>query len=403
MWKPSSADELIQAINANTLPHESAAFEVKEKLPDRQANRELAADVAAMATDGGVIIYGVRENKATNTFTSKPIELAGVKDRISEILTSNLRERVEFDVSLLAMDGDPSKGFVVVDVPASPRAPHMVEVKGEYRYYGRVPGGNKELTEAEVARLYDRREESERQARRSLDDAIAEAPIPPEATRGDLHIVIHPLVPDPGVRARAWTSEDPAVLASEISLASNSLRFEEPWTPRLSDIISGGQQRPTLDGLALTNGPIDRDTEQITRWVSRLEVLDDGTCRYFRAAVAEQTRTNGLSLIRCPAIAQITAHLAAMVGHFLDTGEYHGAVDVSLAITGAAGATSTEWYAQGRFSFGAHPGVPTNDYRDRVRVSANQLVSDPCDVSRRLLARLFRIVRSPNFPDPLRH
>jgi predicted HTH transcriptional regulator len=139
------------------MPHEAAAFDVKAQLPMSTASKDIAVDVAAMATEGGVIIYGVREDKARGIFDATPIELAGVTERISEVVTANVRERIDFDVHTMPLDDDPSKGYVVVDVPACPRAPHMVETKNDFRYYGRVPGGNTILTEAQVARFYARR------------------------------------------------------------------------------------------------------------------------------------------------------------------------------------------------------------------------------------------------------
>jgi len=45
-----------------------------------------------------------------------------------------------------------------VIVPQSARAPHMVIVKGDNRYYGRDARGNRVLNEGDVARLYERRQ-----------------------------------------------------------------------------------------------------------------------------------------------------------------------------------------------------------------------------------------------------
>ena len=152
MWIPKTAQELVEAISNGALPHEATAFEVKKQPPVAAKNLDMAVDVAAMSTDGGVIIYGVDEDRATDTFTPTPFTLAGFKERISEVVASNTREPVEFAVHELPLDGDPTQGFVAVVVPASLRAPHMVESKGQYHYYGRIPGGNRLLSQADVAR-----------------------------------------------------------------------------------------------------------------------------------------------------------------------------------------------------------------------------------------------------------
>lgn len=171
MWIPRSADALVQATADGTLAHESASYEYKRALPSPRDNKSIAVDAAAMATDGG-IIYGVAEDKKAATLSPVPIALAGAKDRISDVVSSQVREPPYFEVIPLPLATDSSMGYVVVDIPASPRAPHMVEVKGEYRFYGRMPGGNFMLTESQVAHLYERRERTEREAMRALDEAI---------------------------------------------------------------------------------------------------------------------------------------------------------------------------------------------------------------------------------------
>ena len=172
VWIPRSADALVQAIAEGTVAHEAAAYEYKRELPSPRDNKSIAVDVAAMATAGGIIIYGVAEDKKAATLSAEPIALAGAKDRISDVVSSQVSEPPYFEVNLLPLATDSSMGYVVVDVPASPRAPHMVEVKGEYRFYGRMPGGNFMLTESQVAHLYERRERTEREAMRALDEAI---------------------------------------------------------------------------------------------------------------------------------------------------------------------------------------------------------------------------------------
>ena len=127
MWRPLSAAQLITAIDGGTLPQESASYEYKERLPDRNKNSDIAIDVAAMATDGGIIIYGVREDKERLLFAANPIPLEGVNERISEIVSSNVREDVQITVQLHPLEEDSTMGFVVVEVPPSLRAPHMVE------------------------------------------------------------------------------------------------------------------------------------------------------------------------------------------------------------------------------------------------------------------------------------
>jgi hypothetical protein len=400
MWIPASAIELLRAIEDAVLPHEAANFDVKAQLPEPRANKDIAIDVAAMATDGGVIIYGVRENKEAMTFTPTPFALAGVLERLSDVVSANVSERIDFDIRLLPLEDDSTMGFVVLDIPASIRAPHMVETRGEFRYYRRVPGGNAPLTEAQIAQLYDRRRQVENEADLALDAAIDAAPVlTGSERRGDLHLVARPLLSDRGLRGRVLTGDEGIELGYAVVRAYNAIRFNPDWDPKFSDIIQGGRSVPTLDGFALFNPPIIRGTEQIDDYVSRLEVLDDGTTRYFHAAL---TRAADYYVVRDTAAAQLAAHFALMVGHLLEAGGYHGHVDMFVALTGAAEAASTQWWMGNYFPpLTGYPGVPTDNYRHRVRVPAAKLRLEPCDISAALLGRLLRTIRPSGFPDPL--
>jgi hypothetical protein len=76
-------------------------------------------------------------------------------------VNTSITEVPYIEVKPHALPDDPTKGYIVVVVPASPRAPHQVTVKGEYRFYGRGATGNRLLNEGEIARLYARRERYE--------------------------------------------------------------------------------------------------------------------------------------------------------------------------------------------------------------------------------------------------
>jgi len=56
MWIPKTEDELTTAVKAGAI-EEGVTFDAKQELPSK--NPELAKDVAAMATDGGVLLYGL--------------------------------------------------------------------------------------------------------------------------------------------------------------------------------------------------------------------------------------------------------------------------------------------------------------------------------------------------------
>ncbi len=62
MWIPRTAGEIEARALAGDLT-ETATFEGKRELPSSGKSRDLAIDVAALANEGGVIIYGIGEDE----------------------------------------------------------------------------------------------------------------------------------------------------------------------------------------------------------------------------------------------------------------------------------------------------------------------------------------------------
>jgi hypothetical protein len=157
MWVPRDAAEIEQAAQSGWL-EETPSFDAKRELPSTpKKNANVAEDVAAMSTDGGVLLYGIAEDEHGRPNMPQPIPLAGAADRIGQIVATSISEVPYIDVREYPCPDEPSKGYLLVIVPQSARAPHQVTVGGDLRFYGRGAKGNRRLTEGEVARLYQRR------------------------------------------------------------------------------------------------------------------------------------------------------------------------------------------------------------------------------------------------------
>ena len=75
-----------------------------------------------------------------------------------------------------------------------------------------------------------------------------------------------------------------------------------------------------------------------------------------------------------------------MVGHVpSEGGDYHGPVEVSVALIGAAGAVSAEWFGGRILRIGSFPTVTSDDFRDHIRVFGAQAYRGPMR-RRRLIA-----------------
>lgn len=203
MWVPNSAEQIEAAAVAGDLP-ETSSFDAKRELPATpKKNADLATDVAAMATDGGVLLYGVAEDEHGRPTIPAPLPLVGGADRIGQIVSTGIAEVPYIDVREYPRAEDPSTGYIAVVVPQSPRAPHQVTIGGNLRFYGRGAKGNRPLTEGEVARLYERRQSWAVDRERVLAEVIEHAPVPEREGLGYIHAFTRPVVPDQGIYERA--------------------------------------------------------------------------------------------------------------------------------------------------------------------------------------------------------
>lgn len=179
MWVPGDAAEIEEAARLGQL-EETSSFDAKAELPAQKKNADLAVDVAAMSTDGGVLLYGVAEDDNGAPTIPNPIGLAGASKRIDQIVATSIAEVPHAEVRTYPLVDDPTRGYLVVIVPQSARAPHQVIVGGNLRFYGRGPKGNRPLNEGDVARLYQRRLQWEQDRDSLLADAVQQAPFEPQ-------------------------------------------------------------------------------------------------------------------------------------------------------------------------------------------------------------------------------
>jgi hypothetical protein len=268
VWWPRSVAELKAAFEAGDLI-ESHSLELKRELPAPGKSIDVAIDVCAMTPEGGVIIYGVSDLDAA-AGDLVPFDLAGQRDRIFQIVAAGIAEVPRIDVLELSEseNGDGRRGFLAVVVPASSRAPHMVTVKGERRYYGRNGTQNVRLGEGEVARLYERRSQRAVDTDALLDAHIERSSVPASLDHGRLYLVVAPALGDDELleRARAATAVPgmerfPAILSEHFRRARTvapSRGFAPTtdhlagWTPTsrgfcVSSALDGGPDLSSTD------------------------------------------------------------------------------------------------------------------------------------------------------------
>jgi predicted HTH transcriptional regulator len=127
MWIPKSENDLKLALSEGTL---SETHYLDAKATTGAANsdrRETAKDLASFALDGGALIIGVSEDKAAQEFSLSPINLAGLSEKIEQIATSRIDPPLHIRVTELPSAEGEGIGYLFVEVPPSPLAPHMVD------------------------------------------------------------------------------------------------------------------------------------------------------------------------------------------------------------------------------------------------------------------------------------
>lgn len=381
MWIPGSAADLEAAASSGELV-ETATFRAAVALPAESVS--LAIDVAAMTPDGGVLVYGLGEGDDERLTVLEPFELSGAPERIEQIVRASISEPPSVEIRPLAQDGS-SKGYIVVVVPQSARSPHQVTVGGDLRYYGRDARGNRALTEGEIARLYARRSEWDRNAGQLLEDAIARAPSPAQGwaeRAGHLHAVARPLAPDDGILDRAGQGDLTALFhALSAEMTASHAAHMEPSISRANYMSRRGNRGWTIS-------TVDEEVARhlrTARSTAHLELDHDGVGYLFMGRAAEVVQER-LILFESVIACNLAEFLAAMGGIY-DRAGYVGSVDVGVVVLGIEGAHSSLLGDEGII---LRPVTyRAADHRRTERVGAAELHDAPQDVARRLLGRLF--------------
>jgi hypothetical protein len=173
----------IEALVANGV-QESRALEYKQALPANsdEDKREFLADVSSFANaSGGDIVYGVEESrdqkgKATG-IPEKAIGLAGVNAdqeirRLDSIIRDGVQPRIN-GVHIRSVDGFSDGPILLIRVPKSYAAPHMVTFKNLSRFFSRHSAGKYQFDVGEIRSAFALSETLPERIRRFRDERLA--------------------------------------------------------------------------------------------------------------------------------------------------------------------------------------------------------------------------------------
>jgi hypothetical protein len=428
MWVPTTAAEVDQALAAETLP-ETLVFDGKEALPhskDPRKSLDIATDVAAFAnSNGGVLLYGVGEDKHKRLTRSTPIPLAGAAERVDQIVRTGVAETPVIEIRPLPLTPGAPDGYLAIIVPPSPRAPHMVVVDGEHRYYGRSATGNYRMGEAEVANLYERRARWAVDRDTLLRSAVDEATktLWPRAPQlASLYVLVRPVISAPSLLDDGTATGDlrrTEALNALVTAAAKAypqrfdpdLRAGMNWHRRGTSWKVGTSQarsqfipaRPTMADLEVLRTIVDLEIHpdgsallfyarptmadlEVLRTIVDLEIHPDGSALLFYGRAGEERPPADFHLFE-NLIAGLMTRTFAVLGGLYAAARYYASVDVGVAVVGLAGRAQVE---SGSVSGARVPISFTTDYYETDRVSAHELLIDPRGVARRLVLPLIQ-------------
>jgi hypothetical protein len=152
---------------------ESAHLDYKREVDfSSSGKKELAKDISAFANSGGgVILYGIEEKKNEHGIPVPVSPIHGIessidRERIENVALNSISPRVQMSIKRIELSSDPSRSVLILLIPASLQAPHMLTKGGDNRYYKRFNFSSVPMEEQEVRFLFQKniqmREETSR-------------------------------------------------------------------------------------------------------------------------------------------------------------------------------------------------------------------------------------------------
>lgn len=385
MWVPTSEEQLAALVSSGDLV-ETDNLDLKRGLPSSpKKNSDIAVDVAAMTTDGGVLIYGVGPPNGGGPLKLYPIDdVDKAEERLVAIARSSIGGDPDFRTRIIPAIGTEGTGYLIVEIPLSPNAPHQVLASG--LFYGRRGTANVKLSQGEIDRLYARRLQFDINLDQMLYEGLGR--IPPglrELDFGHLHVIARPSLTDETLLDRALAAKHDADHPNDTTKLLAYLRQATRWSqgilsPSIRDSV---QFRLTSRGQeASFPMRFDMASEEHARGAYLLEVAHDGGVYAFNGRVAARPGADKVFRLFDRALASEAITAVAFAGEILHAGGYRGPVAVGMAVDNILDAADGNGGFIG-FTFD-RPRYMRADTFDAAKVA-----SDPVGITRVLLGRLF--------------
>ncbi|GAA0989181.1 hypothetical protein GCM10009555_072600 [Acrocarpospora macrocephala] len=388
-WTPKSEAELKAAVDGRLLG-EGHFLDFKEQ--PNSNNKESARDMASFAIDGGMLIIGVSEDKDAGTFDLAPQPLKGLGEKFEQIARSVPTPSLAVLTELIPSEADPTQGYLVIHIPVSPGAPHMVEG----RYWGRGDKTKHYLSDPEVARLHQLRRNVEQDALGLLAQEMAEDPIPAELRhQAHLFVVAQPVggrddMLDGLINGPGW----------RLDIAELVRGAAYPQVPDYDPAFSyanGGYRR--REGIALSSRNLGEGRiftgspdQKLSTWEEVLELRfhEDGGMRLYYSRLSDRLDGSGQQAILDAVMVSYTRRFLALLTAVSERAGFYGNWALAVGANGLDGLSAMPTGSMSRFdTLGTYDG---DTYTKGVQVTWAELTSTPAAITRKLTGRFLRAI-----------
>lgn len=398
-WTPHTEADLDDAIRQGLL-EETHHLELKREIATgRNANKELARDLASFAVDGGTYIIGIEEDKQHNTMRLSPLPLSGLAERIEQVARMIPDPPLAVLCRSITSTQDPSRGYLMVHVPPSGTAPHMVE----HKYLGRGDKTKQYLSDPEVRRLHELRRHTEHDGLARLQHQFDRDPVPADVRKqAHLFLLAEPVAGRPGVQLDLVHGPDRRNRLNELVRHTAS-----PEITKVLQTVHVGGFSPALSyasdfalrstGVALTSRLTSDRTPAATGGdfdedIVEIEVDEDGGLRIFMGRLSDSRSdrfadtAGGRQQIFPSAVITYTRQFIALTRAAAEHAGYLGTWILAAGATGIQGLPVHDYVLQGDPS----PHYDAADYRRATTASYAELLHQPGTAAERLVGRLLR-------------
>ncbi|MEV6251276.1 ATP-binding protein [Streptomyces sp. NPDC051742] len=398
-WMPKTEADLQAAVDGG-LFEESHHLDLKKAPNSRGDNKELARDLASFAVDGGTLIIGVQENKDSRTFELAPQPLNGLPEKIEQVARTIPDPPLTVITEEISSAADDGTGYLIVHIPASPVAPHMVD----NRYFGRGDKTKYQMADAEVVGLHARRRDIEGDTLTLLRKEMDEDPLRDVGAQSHLFLVAQPTAGRrdmclPITGAKDWNQRLPALIQRALQAPRTRAALSGGFSPDLSSAHQGHRR---ARGVALSSSGIGAGrvyTPQGGSYdesVVELQLFEDGGLRLLMTRLSEGASTpyespdEAEQVIFDSAAVVFTRHMLELIRLISEDVGYHGNWAVAVGANRLRG--RRRWSQPAIFASNHRYSADT--YEESTGATLAELRDAPGTVTRRLLGPLLRSLDS---------